>query len=187
MVMPLPSLRAERSFPRPARTNRTTPASRIGDTLATASYVELPWGPVRLVTGPGGVIALDLHPPFDGDYVAAPSTDPLHREVHAQLNAYVRGQLTTFSLPVDPQGTPFQRAVWAALLNIPYGQTRTYGQIATAIGRPDAARAVGMACGSNPIGLVIPCHRVVGADGSLTGYAGGVELKATLLEHERAR
>jgi methylated-DNA-[protein]-cysteine S-methyltransferase len=159
----------------------------VGDALATASYIELPWGPVRVVTGPGGVIALDLHPPFDGDYVAAPSSDPLHREVHAQLRAYVRRQLTSFSLPIDPQGTPFQRAVWAALLNIPYGQTRTYGQIAAAIGRPDAARAVGMACGSNPIGIVIPCHRVVGADGSLTGYAGGLELKAQLLQHEGVR
>ena len=184
MVMPLPSLRAGRSLPFPARTNRTTRASGFGDTLATASYVELPWGPVRVVTGPWGLIALDLHPPFEGDYVAAPPTDSLHREAHAQLRAYVRGQLTTFSLPVDPQGTPFQRAVWAALLNIPFGQTRTYGQIAAAIGRPDAARAVGTACGSNPIGLVIPCHRVVGADGSLTGYAGGLDLKAQLLEHE---
>jgi methylated-DNA-[protein]-cysteine S-methyltransferase len=187
MVMPLPSLRVRRSLPRPSRTNRTTSASRIGDTLATASFVELPWGPVRVVTGPGGLIALDLHPPFDGDYVAAPETDPLHREVHAQLKAYVRGQLTTFSLPVDPQGTPFQRAVWAALLNIPHGQTRTYGQVAAAVGRPGAARAVGIACGSNPIGIVIPCHRVVGADGSLTGYAGGLDLKAQLLEHEGVR
>jgi methylated-DNA-[protein]-cysteine S-methyltransferase len=140
-----------------------------------------------VITGPGWVIALDLHPPFNGDYVAAPASDPLHREVHAQLNAYVRGQLTNFSLPIDPQGTPFQRAVWAALLNIPYGQTRTYGQIAAAIRRPDAARAVGMACGSNPIGIVIPCHRVVGADGSLTGYAGGLDLKAQLLQHEGVR
>ncbi|MFZ5863804.1 MAG: methylated-DNA--[protein]-cysteine S-methyltransferase [Nitrospirota bacterium] len=153
----------------------------------SASYVELPWGPVRVVTGPGGVIALDLHPPFDGDYVAAASTDPLHRQARLQLRAYARRHLTAFSLPIDPQGTPFQRTVWAALLNIPYGQTRTYAQIAAAIGHHGAARAVGMACRSNPIGLVIPCHRVVGADGSLTGYAGGLDLKAQLLKHEGVR
>ncbi len=184
MVMPLPSLRNGRSLTRPSQTRRRTASRSIGDTLATATYAELPWGLVRVVTGPLGLIALDLHPPFSGDYVAALPSDPIHRDAHAQLRAYARGELTRFSLPIDPQGTPFQRTVWAALLNIPYGQTRTYGQIASAIGRPNAARAVGMACGSNPIGLVIPCHRVVGTDGSLTGYAGGLDLKARLLQHE---
>jgi methylated-DNA-[protein]-cysteine S-methyltransferase len=101
------------------------------------------------------------------------------------MRAYARGEIKEFALPLDPQGTPFQRAVWAALLRIPYGETRTYGEIAAAIGHPGAARAVGMACRSNPIGLIIPCHRVVGGDGTLTGYAGGLDLKATLLQHER--
>jgi methylated-DNA-[protein]-cysteine S-methyltransferase len=137
-----------------------------------------------MVIGPQGVIAIDLRPPFDGTYPAADASDPLHRETHTQLQAYAQGFRTTFSLPLDPQGTPFQRAVWAALLKIPFGETRTYGQIATAIGHPGAARAVGMACRTNPIGLVIPCHRVVGANGALTGYAGGLDLKARLLQHE---
>jgi methylated-DNA-[protein]-cysteine S-methyltransferase len=127
---------------------------------------------------------LDLHAPFEGAYPAAPASDPEHQAVHRQLRAYARGRLTAFSLPIDPQGTPFQRVVWAALLAIPYGQTRTYGDVAAAIGRPGAARAVGMACRTNPIGLVIPCHRVVGANGSLTGYAGGLDLKKRLLQHE---
>jgi methylated-DNA-[protein]-cysteine S-methyltransferase len=140
-----------------------------------------------VVIGPQGVIALDLRPPFDDEYPRAPASDSAHRAAHEQLRAYTRGQLKEFSLPLDPQGTPFQRAVWAALLKIPYGETRTYGEIAAAIGRPGAARAVGMACRSNPIGLIIPCHRVVGGDGTLTGYAGGLALKARLLEHERAR
>lgn len=166
----------------PRRTKRTQTAAT--DFLATASYVEMPWGSARVVIGPQGMIALDLHPPFDGDYPAAPPSDPQHRAAHAQLRAYARGRLTGFSLPIDPQGTPFQRMVWAALLSIPYGETRTYGQIAAAIGHPGAARAVGMACRTNPLGLVIPCHRVVGTDGALTGYAGGLALKANLLQHE---
>jgi methylated-DNA-[protein]-cysteine S-methyltransferase len=137
------------------------------------------------VIGPQGLIALDLTPPYQDDYPLAPASDPAHRAVHAQLRAYARGQIKEFSLPLDPPGTPFQRAVWAALLRIPYGETRTYGEIAAAIGHPGAARAVGMACRTNPIGLIIPCHRVVGGDGSLTGYAGGLDLKARLLQHER--
>ncbi len=146
----------------------------------------MPWGTARVVIGPQGVVALDLHPPFDGHYPVAPSADPAHRNVHTQLRAYARGRLTSFSLPLDPQGTPFQRAVWAALLKIPYGETRTYGQVAAAIGHHGAARAVGMACRTNPIGLVIPCHRVIGGNGNLTGYAGGLALKARLLKQERA-
>ncbi len=157
----------------------------MGDFLPTASLVALPWGRARVVIGPQGVIALDLRPPFGDAYSKAPASDPVHRAAHAQLRAYARGELKEFSLPLDPQGTPFQRAVWAALLKIPYGETRTYGEIATAIGHPGAARAVGMACRSNPIGLIIPCHRVVGGDGTLTGYAGGLDLKAKLLQHER--
>jgi methylated-DNA-[protein]-cysteine S-methyltransferase len=105
--------------------------------------------------------------------------------IHQELIAYSRGQITRFSVPLDLQGTPFQRAVWQALLDIPYGATRSYGAIAAAVGRPGAARAVGGACHANPIGLIVPCHRVVGADGGLTGYAGGLDLKARLLAHEQ--
>ncbi|MGB3921711.1 MAG: methylated-DNA--[protein]-cysteine S-methyltransferase [Minisyncoccia bacterium] len=182
--MTLPSLNPRLPLTGSAPVRRSTRRSPESDSLATASSVDLPWGLSRVVIGPQGVIALDLHPPFEGDYQAADVSDPLHREAHIQLRAYTQGLLTTFSLPLDPQGTPFQRAVWAALLKIPFGETRTYAQIAVAIGHPGAARAVGMACRTNPIGLVIPCHRVVGADGALTGYAGGLDLKARLLKHE---
>lgn len=183
--MTLPSLNTGRPLAHRAPTRKRTAPSPAGEFLATASYIDLPWGTARVVMAPQGMIALDLRPPFDGAYPTAAASDPAHRAVHAQLRAYARGRLTSFSLPIDPQGTPFQRRVWAALLTIPYGETRTYGQVAAAIGRPGAARAVGMACRTNPVGLVIPCHRVVGGDGGLTGYAGGLALKAKLLQHER--
>lgn len=100
---------------------------------------------------------------------------------------YFDGELTTFDVPLAAVGTPFQRSVWAALRRIPYAETRSYGQLAQAIGRPEAARAVGAANGANPLGIIVPCHRVVGADGSLTGYGGGLERKRFLLEFERRR
>lgn len=101
-----------------------------------------------------------------------------------QLDAYFNGALREFELPLDPIGSDFQVKVWKALGRIPYGQTRTYGQIATTIRQPKAARAVGLANNQNPIPIVIPCHRVIGADGSLTGYGGGLPKKRWLLEHE---
>lgn len=104
-----------------------------------------------------------------------------------QLEEYFAGQRTRFDLPIDPQGTPFQHRVWEALQEIPYGETITYAELAAHAGRPAAARAAGLANGSNPLSIVIPCHRVVGRAGGLTGYAGGVEAKRRLLEHERAR
>lgn len=103
----------------------------------------------------------------------------------AQLQEYFQGSRANFDFPFRPKGTPFQTEVWNALLQIPYGQTRTYGQIAAAIGKPRAARAVGMACNRNPIWIVIPCHRVVGANRSLTGYAGGLDMKQQLLNMEK--
>lgn len=102
-----------------------------------------------------------------------------------QLHAYFTGDLMLFDLPLAPRGTPFQHAVWKALAGIPYGETRTYRDIATAIGRPNAVRAVGAANGRNPLSLVVPCHRVIGSNGTLTGYAGGLERKRWLLQHER--
>ncbi|MBO0838982.1 MAG: methylated-DNA--[protein]-cysteine S-methyltransferase, partial [Actinobacteria bacterium] len=101
-----------------------------------------------------------------------------------QLDAYFAGELTEFSLPLAPAGTQFQRQVWAALQQIPYGQTWSYGQLAEKIGNPAAVRAVGLANGRNPIAVVIPCHRVIGADGSLTGYGGGLDRKRFLLDLE---
>ena len=102
-----------------------------------------------------------------------------------QLKAYFEGKRPVFDLPLAPAGTPFQQAVWRQLSRIPYGQTRTYAQIAAAVGRPKAARAVGQACHVNPWGVVIPCHRVVGAAGKLTGYAGGIDKKQWLLAWEQ--
>lgn len=112
-------------------------------------------------------------------------SDPLLMQLQAQLTDYSRGALMAFDLPLSPQGTDFQKKVWAALLTIPYGETRSYGQIAQQIGSPKASRAVGGACHRNPIGLIIPCHRVVGGQGALTGYAGGLDLKRMLLAHEK--
>ena len=110
--------------------------------------------------------------------------DPLLASARAQLNEYFEGRRASFDLPLAPRGTPFQRAVWQALLAVPFGATSTYGAIAAAVRRPKAVRAVGAAIGANPIGIVVPCHRIVGRDGSLTGYAGGLDRKAKLLALE---
>jgi methylated-DNA-[protein]-cysteine S-methyltransferase len=109
------------------------------------------------------------------------------RPVAQQLEAYFAGELTAFDLPLAPVGSGFQRSVWDALLTIPYGETASYGEIARQIGDPSAVRAVGTANGRNPIAIVIPCHRVIGADGSLTGYGGGLERKRTLLALEASQ
>ena len=104
-----------------------------------------------------------------------------------QLEEYFAGKRRNFDLPLAPKGTEFQQKVWKVLMEIPYGETRTYGEIAAAIGNPKAARAVGMANNKNPIGIIIPCHRVVGANGKLVGYAGGMEKKEFLLELEKSK
>jgi methylated-DNA-[protein]-cysteine S-methyltransferase len=103
-----------------------------------------------------------------------------------QLREYFLGKRRVFDLPLEPAGSPFEQKVWAALLAVPYGATTSYGAIATALGLVNGARAVGRANGANPIPIVIPCHRVIGSDGSLTGYGGGLPLKRILLEHEGA-
>lgn len=102
-----------------------------------------------------------------------------------ELEAYFAGRLRAFRTPVAPDGTPFQRRVWEALREIPYGETMSYGELSRRIGRPDAVRAVGAANGANPIAIIIPCHRVVGANGSLTGFGGGLDVKRALLALER--
>ena len=106
------------------------------------------------------------------------------KHVADQLGAYFTGSLTRFAVPLDVVGSEFQRQVWGALLKIPYGETRSYGAVAKAIGQPKAARAVGLANNQNPVTIIIPCHRVIGADGSLTGYGGGLPRKRRLLELE---
>lgn len=113
--------------------------------------------------------------------------DPLLERLRGQLEEYFDGRRRRFELPRAPVGTPFQRRVWAALEEIPYGETRSYGQLAEAVGRPGGSRAVGQANSANPLGVVIPCHRVIAADGTLGGYAGGARRKRLLLELEGVR
>lgn len=125
-----------------------------------------------------------------GDVAAAPGqrddAHPLLTAAQAQLDAYFAGTLTEFALPLAAAGTAFQRRVWAALTDIPFGSTTSYGALARLLGQPGAMRAVGLANGRNPISIIVPCHRVIGADGSLTGYGGGLERKRWLLAHEQA-
>ena len=122
---------------------------------------------------------------FVKDTQPSPASTPLEKQIKQQLDEYFAGTRTCFELPLCPQGTVFQKAVWQALSAIPYGQTRTYAQIAALIGKPKACRAVGMANHKNPLPILIPCHRVIGADGRLTGYAGGLTIKQLLLDLER--
>lgn len=124
---------------------------------------------------------------FDADVDPSWSTTPcavLDRTAE-QLGEYFAGARTDFDLPLAPAGTPFQRSTWLALREIPYAETINYGQLALRVGNPKAARAVGLANGRNPISIVVPCHRVIGADGSLTGYGGGLDRKRLLLDLER--
>jgi O-6-methylguanine DNA methyltransferase len=107
-------------------------------------------------------------------------------DVCAQLGAYFRGERRSFDLPLSMAGTPFQQRVWQALRDIPFGETVSYGEVARRIGAPDAFRAVGAANGQNPVPIIVPCHRVIGASGALTGFGGGIERKRWLLDHERA-
>lgn len=153
--------------------------------------MDSPVGTLTLVAGAGGLAAI-LWPDDDPARVRlAPRRQardhPVLAETARQLSAYFEGRRTQFDLPLDPAGTAFQRVVWAALRAIPYGETRSYGALAAAIGRPGAARAVGAANARNPISIVVPCHRVIGAAGALTGFAGGLTTKAALLAMERGR
>ncbi len=112
-------------------------------------------------------------------------TDPVLSQLQQQLTEYFAGERTVFDLPIASQGTPFQRQVWKQLTSVAFGQTCSYSAVASAIGRPTSVRAVASAIGRNPIAIVVPCHRVIGSDGRLTGYAGGLDRKAALLAHER--
>ncbi|MCI2081765.1 MAG: methylated-DNA--[protein]-cysteine S-methyltransferase [Bacteroidales bacterium] len=119
------------------------------------------------------------------DTVGAGNPTSLTDDVFIQLEEYFAGQRRIFSVPLELHGTDFQMEVWKALLDIPYGHTKTYGEIACAVGNSKACRAVGMACNRNPIAIIVPCHRVIGFDGELTGYAGGIMMKRMLLDIER--
>ena len=150
--------------------------------------MESPIGSLRVVAEDGALVGvyMEAHahqPVLDA---ADGAGDPLLVLTREQLGAWFLGQRRDFDLPLRPRGSPFQLTVWQELMRIPYGETRTYGEIARSLGRPEASRAVGAANGRNPLSIVVPCHRVVGADGSLTGYGGGLKRKRWLLEHERA-
>jgi methylated-DNA-[protein]-cysteine S-methyltransferase len=148
-----------------------------------------PIGPLTIVAEDGSVVALYMEAqqrrPADVSLGAPgdPSAEPFAAAAQ-QFAAYFAGELTAFDLPIAPAGTEFQRSVWTALQTIPYGQTWSYGQLADKIGNPAAVRAVGLANGRNPVAIVIPCHRVIGSDGSLTGYGGGLDRKRFLLDLE---
>ena len=143
--------------------------------------------PLRLIAGDIGIRAIQFLEGRDqpGNWGQREDSHPLLVETGKQLAAYFAGLLREFDLPLEMQGTDFQMRVWSRLRQIPYGETRSYGDLARALGTPAAVRAVGAANGANPIAIVVPCHRVIGSNGTLTGYGGGIPLKKRLLELER--
>lgn len=154
--------------------------------------ISSPVGPVTLVASSEGLVAVLLEGQMQGQrqnatFEALPTRDtPCLSLAAAELTEYFAGRRTTFTSPLAPQGTPFQRVVWAELRRIPFGERASYGAVAAKIGNPRAVRAVGGANARNPIAILVPCHRVIGSNDGLTGYAGGLETKAWLLAHERA-
>lgn len=153
----------------------------------SCTRIESPVGPLLLAADDGGLHSIEFlngrrsaqsNPQWHAD------AEPL-RETIRQLRAYFAGELENFDLQLAPQGTPFQLSVWNRLCEIPYGETISYGELARRVGNPNASRAVGLANGSNPIPIVIPCHRVIGSNGKLTGYGGGLPIKEKLLGLER--
>lgn len=154
--------------------------------LRTIGYASTPLGRVLIVTADGALVGLyfDGHERTPSVRNVASRSSKLMTSVEGQLDEYFHRARIRFDLPIRLQGTPFQLAVWSALLDIPYGQTRAYASVAELVGRPRAARAVGAANGRNPISIIVPCHRLVGSNGALTGYGWGVDRKRSLLELE---
>lgn len=150
-------------------------------------HVESPVGRLRLVASETGLVAVgwerNEQPSPKGEALVA-GGHPLLEQAEGELSEYFAGRRIRFSVPLDMRGTPFQKQVWDALLRIPFGETRSYGELARQLGVPNAMRAVGAANGRNPVAIIAPCHRVVGANGKLTGFAGGLEAKAFLLRLE---
>lgn len=161
---------------------------RIHAACTAQAGVDTPLGTVRLARTARGLAGawFDGQRHHPGVFEARDdAADPLLRDAAAQLQAHFAGERARFDLPLDLLGTPFQRKVWQALIGIACGTTQRYGDIAARVGAPSAARAVGAAVGRNPLSIIVPCHRVLGAGGALTGYAGGLERKVALLELER--
>lgn len=149
--------------------------------------IESPIGTITLVAADGALTAVRFPnaPSVDENEAERADNHPVLLQAAGQLDEYFRGHRTEFDVPLEPLGTTFQLAAWAALRTIPYGETVSYGEQARRLGDAGKARAVGAANGRNPIPIIVPCHRVVGANGHLTGFGGGIESKAWLLDHER--
>lgn len=152
---------------------------------------EAPFGVVTVIGSNFGIrfvmFSNDAHPkPLERLHISDSEIHDSVNDAVTQLDEYFNGARRDFELPLDLQGTEFQVAAWNALADIPYGHTASYGQQAASIGRPKAVRAIGGANGRNPVGIVLPCHRIVGADGSLTGFGGGIAVKKWLLDHEQS-
>ena len=152
---------------------------------------EAPFGVVTVIGSNFGIrfvmFSNDAHPkPLEKLHISDTDIHDSVNDAVIQLDEYFAGSRRDFELPLDLQGTEFQVAAWRALADIPYGHTASYGQQAASIGRPKAVRAIGGANGRNPVGIVLPCHRIVGADGSLTGFGGGIAVKKWLLDHEQS-
>jgi methylated-DNA-[protein]-cysteine S-methyltransferase len=148
--------------------------------------IDSPIGPLTLAGCDSGLTNLRMvDQTYEPSRAGWSPNSRAFNEAVDQLHAYFAGELTDFEIELDLRGTEFQRRVWKALLTIPYGETRSYGEIAEQIGAPGAARAVGLANGHNPIAIIVPCHRVIGANGNLTGFGGGLGRKRTLLELEK--
>ncbi|NWK78937.1 methylated-DNA--[protein]-cysteine S-methyltransferase [Aquitalea sp. LB_tupeE] len=164
-------------------------ASSVPPNAACHGVVDTRFGPAMVwLDLQGRLLRLDFHLEQEMQRAVLSGSrrdDAAVAEVARQLHEYQRGERRSFTIPLAAHGTDFQQEVWAALCQIPYGQTMSYGELALALGKPGAARAVGRANATNPIALIVPCHRVLGADGSLTGYAGGLALKADLLRFEQ--
>lgn len=151
----------------------------------SAATLSTPIGELLLMSDGAGLVALQFDDARRGAPTPGGEADPVIVRASAQLREYFAGERRTFDLPLHAAGTPFEQRVWDELRQIPYGETTSYGEIAGRIGEPAAARAVGRANGRNPIPVIVPCHRVVGADGSLTGFGGGLACKRVLLDLER--
>lgn len=149
--------------------------------------LKTPIGDLRMLSNGAALVAIEWPGQHTDSSGENDTLDDVLRQAVEQLQAYFDGRRTHFELPLDPQGTPFQHSVWDALRRIPYGEHRAYRDIAQEIGRPRAVRAVGAANGRNPLPIVVPCHRVIGSNGSLTGFAGGLEAKRRLLSLEGAQ
>ncbi|MDH5832604.1 methylated-DNA--[protein]-cysteine S-methyltransferase [Luteimonas kalidii] len=153
------------------------------------TFIDSPVGPLFVAADDAGLRAIEFrdnrHPVRrDGDW--QPGDSAMLQRARTQLEEYFAGERRSFDLPLSPRGTDFQRTVWTTLASIPYGETISYAQLATRVGRPSASRAVGAANGRNPLPIVLPCHRVIGADGALTGFGGGLPTKHYLLALEGA-